>query len=482
MTLSAALSVALSGLQVSTTMLQLTSNNIANATTAGYTAKQAIVSAVGLGSNVSGAAITGYTRSTNAALTTSLNNATSDASYSNTQNNYLQQIQTVLGSQSDNPPLSDAVAQFQSAWTQFSAAPENSAQQAAVMQAANTLTAQIRAVASGAVNLQKQVTTDTSTTVATLNKNLNSITALNQQIAIARGANQPTGDLEDARDTAINAIAAITSVTVMQRNNDQIALYTPGGTYLLDGTNAQNFSYNGKDVVSPTGTIVTDQLTGGSLQAELQFNADGSPAAASTLPGNEVIRKLNSQLTALTNAFTGTTGSPTTFASAYNSASTATGDLASNFFTVSVRLDKSGNPILDGAGNPIPIPSTMQLNANLINGTSTIKQSSGSTVLTALSANRSFTADGLSVPSGTYADLGTAVISVFQQAANTLKSQSDAAQQQQTYYQQSLSSSTGVNVDSELVQLTTLQNSYAASAHVISTINQMLQTLENVVG
>ncbi|MFY9287889.1 MAG: flagellar basal body rod C-terminal domain-containing protein, partial [Alphaproteobacteria bacterium] len=202
----------------------------------------------------------------------------------------------------------------------------------------------------------------------------------------------------------------------------------------------------------------------------LQFTYDGSPAAVSTDPGTEVIRKLNSQIVALTDAFTNVTaGTPTRFALAYNSATTGSGELASSFFSVTTN---SG----------IPDPNTFVVNANLLNGTSTIKQAAGATVVASLSAARSFTADGLSIPSGTYTDLSTGILAHFQQAANTISGQSETAQQQQTYYQQSLSNATGVNVDNELVNLTTLQNSYAASARVIGVINQMMEELTSLVG
>jgi len=72
-------------------------------------------------------------------------------------------------------------------------------------------------------------------------------------------------------------------------------------------------------------------------------------------------------------------------------------------------------------------------------------------------------------------------LSGFQQAANTISSQSSTASTQQTYYQNTLTSQTGVDTDTELVNLTNWENSYAASAHVISTIQQMMQTLENMV-
>jgi flagellar hook-associated protein 1 FlgK len=178
----------------------------------------------------------------------------------------------------------------------------------------------------------------------------------------------------------------------------------------------------------------------------------------------------------LANAFTSTTSGG--FAAAYNNASTDTGELGSGFFTVSAN-----------ASTGLADPSTFQVNTALLNGTSTVKQASASAVVSALSAVQTYpptspTGLGLGLTAnstGDYADMTTAVLSYFQQAANTVKTQSTAATQQQTYYQQTLSNATGVNVDTELVNLTTLQNSYAASAHVISTINQMYTDLENIV-
>jgi flagellar hook-associated protein FlgK len=72
-------------------------------------------------------------------------------------------------------------------------------------------------------------------------------------------------------------------------------------------------------------------------------------------------------------------------------------------------------------------------------------------------------------------------LSGFQTAANNIQASSTSASTQQTYYQNALASETGVNTDTELVNLTNWQNSYAASAHVISTIQSLMTVLENMV-
>ena len=91
MSLSGALSVALSGMQTSTTAVQIISGNITNAQTDGYTQKSINLAAVSMGSSLGGVEITSYSRLTNGVLFATLNSATSNASYLSTQNSYLSQ-------------------------------------------------------------------------------------------------------------------------------------------------------------------------------------------------------------------------------------------------------------------------------------------------------------------------------------------------------------------------------------------------------
>jgi len=448
MSLSSALSVALTGLQVSSTMLQLTSDNISNANTAGYTTKAANLTSIATG----GVEIANYTRATNNALTLAFGAATSSASYFDTQNTYMQQVQAILGSNANNPPLSDAIAKFAAAWTQLQASPEDPTVQETVVQAGNNFAKQINTIAAQVGTFQTQVRTDIQNTVSQLNTDLASIASFNQQIVTANSNHQPTGNLEDQRDQLVNKVAAITNVQTFQRNQGQIALYTPDGVSLLDGT-PQVFSYNSSTgvVSNSNGVNVTNDLIGGSLQAGLQFNATTNPP--SSLPGVNTIQKLQGQLKDLVTAFT----NGSAFATAYNP-----GGVTANDFFQATSND----------------PGTFAVTSSLITDPTTLSQTTATATAATFTANNTYTDAnaGLSV-TGTYADLVGSILSSFQQAANTISNQNQTTAQQKTYYQQSLSNATGVNIDTELVNLTNLQNSYAASAHVINTITQMFNDL-----
>jgi flagellar hook-associated protein 1 FlgK len=448
MSLSSALSVALSGLETSTTLLQLAANNISNAQTPGFTEKSANVSSTVLGTAASGAEITGFNRATDSVLQQSFNTATANASYLGTQNNFMQQVQTIFDSTANNPALSNAMAQFSAAWTQLQASPEDPTVQQAVVQAGNAFAQQVNSAQTQINSLQAQVQTDTQNTVTQLNGDLTQLATLNQQIFTATGSNQPTGDLEDSRDQLINQISQIVNVNVVPRAQGEVALYTPDGVALLDSGSTEQFSYNGTSVTDSSGLDVTNDLTGGSLQAELQFGANTTPP--SSTPGVNTIQKLQGQIQDLINAFT----NGSAFATAYNPGLDPTED----FFT------STGG---------------FSVNSSLLADPTTLTQDTAAATAATFTTDNNFSDpnSGLSLPNGTTTDLVNAILSGAQQAANSISTQSQSATQQQQFYQQSLSNVTGVNVDEELVNLTTLQNTYAASAHVISTIAEIFNDL-----
>ena len=62
-------------------------------------------------------------------------------------------------------------------------------------------------------------------------------------------------------------------------------------------------------------------------------------------------------------------------------------------------------------------------------------------------------------------------------AAAAAKSLSDGQDVVVNSLQQSFNSASGVNIDSEMANLLTLQNAYSANARVLTTIDQMFNTL-----
>ncbi len=97
-----------------------------------------------------------------------------------------------------------------------------------------------------------------------------------------------------------------------------------------------------------------------------------------------------------------------------------------------------------------------------------------------MDATRAFSADGLTLTNVNYTSLLTSSLTAFQQAANNVATLQTTAENTKDYLQQKYSNQTAVNVDTELVNLVTFQNSYAASAHAMSVIQELFGTLERL--
>jgi len=175
MSLASALAIALSGLKTSTDLITLSSDNISNAQTPGYTEKTVSLANVEFGNQAGGVTIASYNRTADQALSDNYNSATSQSSYYSTQSSYMQQVQTILNSTSSNPAISNDIAQFASAWSQYSADPESAAQQQNVISTGRQLANDINNAAQQVGTLSTQVQNDVSTSVTSLNAALQNV-------------------------------------------------------------------------------------------------------------------------------------------------------------------------------------------------------------------------------------------------------------------------------------------------------------------
>jgi flagellar hook-associated protein 1 FlgK len=460
MSLFSAITTAMSGITAVTAQAQIVSDNISNATTTGYTEKGVTLAPTTTG----GVLITGYTRSTDTAVFSSLCSALSDSGYCSTQNGYMQQLETILGtsgSSSDSPALETALTNFTSAWSSLEADPTNSSLQTATINAATNLVSAVQTISSQVDSLNTQINTDISSDCTDLNSDLQQVADLNTKIAVATSGGQPTGDLEDSRDALVQKIAAITNVQVITRSQGQIALYTNSGYALLDGSKPQTFAYDGTNVYSTLNpsTSLNTTLSGGSLQAAINFSATAT-GTPSTDSGTNVIQKVREQLNAFVSSLT--TGTNTNdFANEYNSATQGTGESA-DFFTGTTTSD-------------------FGVDAGLVAGTSTIKQAAITPCETALGdATKSFSGGNLNLTNVSYATMVTGILSAVQTAASNISGLSTSASNTESYLSESYSNDTGVNSDSETVKLQTLENAYNATSHVIQVIETMFTDLEDM--
>jgi flagellar hook-associated protein 1 FlgK len=352
--LNAALNAAISGLRVNLAHVQLVSANVAHANDPNYTKKTLLREASNLGEGqVGGVQVAGFQAAISASLRRQYESFTSANGLTNTQQEYLSRIQTLMGASSDTAALPDLFNKFTAAWQSFQSQPESAAAQHQVIALGDQLAAEVRRLSSGIDQIDADIRRDLDASTDQLNDKLAKVFELNLRIK----ASDPNGaerlELTDQRDAIVRELANLVDVRSVERENGAIALFTPAGLSLLDGAPAR-FDFDGTNVISvDSGAPVNGLMREGKIKALLNLRYDGTAAGqpASADPASEVIRKLRSQLDMVVSAFTTTTGSPATFATAYNNSTGSLRVSASNLTTVqpSVSTPQMGTVFLKGS-------------------------------------------------------------------------------------------------------------------------------------
>jgi flagellar hook-associated protein 1 FlgK len=141
---------------------------------------------------------------------------------------------------------------------------------------------------------------------------------------------------------------------------------------------------------------------------------------------------------------------------------------------ISVRSDILNNPGLLATSTLSSSP-TLTAGASVLSpGSATVSNA----IYDALTASTTFTAaGGLGSTNASFADYASDIVanvaSKASQASNNYTNQQTA----QSTFQNTMSSESGVNVDEETSNLSTLQNEYSASAELLQVINQMFTAL-----
>jgi flagellar hook-associated protein 1 len=455
------------------TQINTVSDNVGNANTPNYNARTATTIEE---DPVNGTDRVVITRAVNSTLQQEVLGQTSASGQANFVNNIYTQLEQLDGAANGTPTLSAALQTFVDAVKNFQATPEDQSAQQQVIQSGQNFATSIQSIAAGVEQIADQVTSQTNSDVSTLNTTLSSIATLNTQIVTAQATGQPTSALEDTRDAAIAQVATFVPVQLQQNPNGSTYLSTPSGVQLV-GNAANNFAYSTTNntiysTTDPAQTPLNTAFSSGQISAELSTLDTSAAGVASQTPSQAPLQKMRDQLNALVDLFVNpvSAGTPTAIQAGYDDATPVnTGELATGLFTL-----PTGGPANSER-------FTFQVNANLLNGTNTLKQSAASPLLSALvTANQTFSAGGVSLTNASVNNVTDAISANETARAQQAQTNQQSASTALTTTQTTFNNATGVNVDQQLAQLIVLQNSYGASAKVISVVDQLLTLLQGI--
>ncbi len=469
MSLESALSIAGSGLAVVQRQISVVSQNVANASTTGYVREVATQTSLATGDEPSGVRSGPTLRALDAPLQASLLSQNAMVSGLQTTTIALSAVDAAQGTVgAGGSSLSSLAGGLQDAFTTLRTDPASTAQQQAVLSAAQALAGGINSV-SQVYTTQRQAAQDSLVQQVTVaNQTLTEIGTTSDRIVLLRAEGVNTADLENQRDEQVASLSGLVSVHTKVSANGDMRVTTDNGTELPThglAVSAGNGPLSTRAIAiapgdayaqnSATSTIpairigtqdVTGSLTGGSIGANITLRD-------TTLPGYQA----------------GLDG--------YSH------DLATRFGGQNLALFTSGaGTVPTPASSPVGLATSIQVNAAVLATPGLVRDGTAGGGSTA--AGDTTIIDG--VLNTTFAPQG-GTPGLVSQAASLVASQSQqsaaatASLGTETGVQTSLKSqfdtASGVSVDQELSNMVGLQNAYGAGGKIISAIETMFNSL-----
>ncbi len=496
MSLDSALSIASGGLANINAQFATISQNVANAATPAYAVEisnQQAITADGVGMGVK----TGpATLQIDQAMQSSLINQNAIVSGEQTTQTALQAIDSVSGTPGAGSDLGSLLGNLQNSFSTLLNDPSNQTQQNAVVSSATTLAQGINTLSAAYTAQRQAAQSNLGVEVNSLNSSLATIGQLSAQIVALKPTGQSTADLENQRNAAVQNLSQLMDVKTSEQPNGDLSIITQSGLSLPTNAGTTPFSIangstpagsyypgGGLPGIELNGQDVTRQMTGGQIGANVTLRDTTMPTYQAEL--DEFSQGLSSRFAAqgLT-LFTDPSGNVPS-----GGATPVQTGYVGYASTIQVNTAVAGNPALvrDGTNatasftpNPLGGPAGFtNLITNIVNYTFGSQTQSGTQPTmntTGLGASGTLSAP-FSAAGGALSDFATSLVSFQAQQSATTTDNLTTDQALQTSLNSKISAVSGVNMDTEMSQMLSLQSAYSANARVIAAVQSMYTQL-----
>ncbi|MDE1171526.1 MAG: flagellar hook-associated protein FlgK [Verrucomicrobium sp.] len=508
--LNGSLYVGLSGLQAAQASISVAGQNLTNQSNSA-SSRQIVVISSGTSINVAGTnlgtgvTVTGIENTRSNYLDTLVQQSNSSLGYANTVNTYMSSVQNSLSeslsssqvdASSSQTGLEAASTDFFNAWTSLAADPTSQVAQDAVANAGLTFANTANTVENQILSVKSSVYSQASDEVTTANQLITQIADLNSQIQRAEAGttvdaqgltlNQAT-TLRDQREALVEQLSTIVNITVT--NNPQnsamvdITLTDSPTTTLVSGTVGGGGSNNltgvqtyklASNTYDPTGSLTISAETSGGTT--VNFTPTGGDLGGLVYLDNDVI---GAQTTMPP------TGTPTTLLDQFNNyvyqvvtavngltntGQGSDGTAGDDFFHIGTDANGVNQVTVE---DPYNITSS-SYNSGAIPAAAAGAGSADATIANAIAALNTSTTSAANVSK--YASVVSGIGFTTSAAQTNYTNQALLS----TQVSNQRASYSGISTNEETTDLITFQQAYQASAHFISVLQQLYNSLVNM--
>ena len=230
--------ISVSALQAFQQAINVTSNNVANASTPGYDREtvnltEAVPQTNGAATVGAGVVVSGISRAFSQAAANQLNNSQSSLGSLNALQNYSTQIDNLFGTTIGG--LSTALQGFYGAFSDVANNPTSTASRQALIGQAQSVASSFQN-ASGELNsLNTDVNSRITADVTQINSIAKAISTLNNQIVTATGqqGGQPPNELLDQRDQLVSNLSQLVGISTTTDTNGALNVFVGNGQPLV---------------------------------------------------------------------------------------------------------------------------------------------------------------------------------------------------------------------------------------------------------
>jgi flagellar hook-associated protein 1 FlgK len=485
MSLSTALSIAQSALRTTSAQTSVVSRNVSEAQNPDYTRRYALVT-----STAPGARSVSVQRAANELLFKSNLKALASLEGQTTLYDGMERLGVAVNGVDNATSAASAIGKLQEALQIYSSSPSNPNLAENTIDAARDLVRTLNDGTQAIQDFRSDMDSEIEAAVGELNELLKQFQAANEEVVKGTHSGSDVTDSLDKRDALLKKISGIIGISTFTRaDNDMVIMTTDGAT--LFETVPRAVTFQRQSFYSPGTTGNAVYVDGIPVSAA----SGGSTDAAGRLPAmlqlrDDVTVTIQSQLDeiarGLVNAFAET--DPTAanppraglFTWSGGPALPAAGTISTGLAgTIAL------NPLFDSdaGGNP------SRLRDGGANGAAYVHNTSGdasfSDLLNSyydkLEAPIPFDPDAGITTTQSVAAYSASAVGWFEGVRQAASDAADTKEALATRTAETLSNATGVNVDTELSLLIDLENTYQASARLISAVDEMLAALMDAV-
>jgi flagellar hook-associated protein 1 FlgK len=255
------LNVGRSGLSTSSSLINATSHNVANANTEGFTRRSGRVETndpVHIRGHDfgEGASLDGFTRHAEVLVDERLMESIGEESQAAAMHQALYELELYFSEDVPNGP-SQALDAFFDSLARLTTDPSDRALRETVLEAGDRLSDSVQRTATALSDRLDDIEDQLSATVGSVQLKLDQVAKLNGLIT-EPGSNLGQGDYQDQRDLLVRELAESVGLEAQFKGNGQVDLLI-GGHFVVQGTTARDLTVD----TTTAGTVSVDMETGG---------------------------------------------------------------------------------------------------------------------------------------------------------------------------------------------------------------------------